>query len=92
MNSTRLVTILKDNPTLKIELGSHTDARASDAYNQKLSQNRAKSAVEYIVSKGIDADRLTYKGYGETQLIVKNAKTEEEHQRNRRTEFKILEL
>ncbi|WP_020604049.1 OmpA family protein [Spirosoma spitsbergense] len=88
----KLVTILKDNPTLKIELGSHTDARASDAYNQKLSQNRAKSAVEYIVSKGIDADRLTYKGYGETQLIVKNAKTEEEHQRNRRTEFKILEL
>lgn len=88
----KLVTILQDNPTLKIELGSHTDARASDAYNQKLSQNRAKSAVEYIVSKGIDADRLTYKGYGETQLIVKNAKTEEEHQRNRRTEFKILEL
>ncbi|GAB4026216.1 OmpA family protein [Spirosoma koreense] len=88
----KLVTILKDNPTLKIELGSHTDARASDAYNQKLSQNRAKSAVEYIVSKGIAADRLTYKGYGETQLIVKNAKTEEEHQRNRRTEFKILEL
>lgn len=88
----KLVTILKDNPTLKIELGSHTDARASDAYNLKLSQNRAKSAVEYIVSKGIEADRLTYKGYGETQLIVKNAKTEEEHQRNRRTEFKILEL
>lgn len=88
----KLVTILKDNPTLKIELGSHTDARASDAYNQKLSQNRAKSAVEYIVTKGIAADRLTYKGYGETQLIVKNAKTEEEHQRNRRTEFKILEL
>ena len=88
----KLVTVLKDNPTLKIELGSHTDARASDAYNQKLSQNRAKSAVEYIVSKGIDTGRLTYKGYGETQLIVKNAKTEEEHQRNRRTEFKILEL
>lgn len=88
----KLVTILKDNPTLKIELGSHTDARASDAYNQKLSQNRAKSAVEYIVSKGVETDRLTYKGYGETQLIVQNAKTEEEHQRNRRTEFKILEL
>ena len=88
----KLVTIMKDNPTLKIELGSHTDARDTDAYNQKLSQNRAKSAVEYIVSKGIDASRMTYKGYGETQLIVKNAKTEEEHQRNRRTEFKILEL
>ncbi len=87
-----VVTILKDNPTLKIELGSHTDARASDAYNQKLSQNRAKSAVDYIISQGIDSGRITAKGYGETQLIVKNARTEEEHQRNRRTEFKILEL
>ncbi|GAB4001920.1 OmpA family protein [Spirosoma daeguense] len=88
----KLVAILQDNPTLKIELGSHTDTRASDNYNQKLSQNRAKSAVEYIVSKGIAADRMTFKGYGETVLIIKNAKTEEEHQRNRRTEFKILEL
>ena len=88
----KLVAILQDNPTLKIELGSHTDARASNAYNNTLSQNRAKSAVEYIVSKGIDTSRMTYKGYGETLLIVKNAKTEEEHQRNRRTEFKILEL
>ncbi|MBD2699757.1 PD40 domain-containing protein [Spirosoma sp. BT702] len=88
----KLVAILQDNPTLKIELGSHTDTRASDAYNQKLSQNRAKSAVEYIVSKGIAAERMTYKGYGESVLIVKSAKTEEEHQRNRRTEFKILEL
>ena len=88
----KLVTILKDNPTLKIELSSHTDVRAPDKYNMTLSQNRAKSAVEYIASKGIDASRLTAKGYGETQLIVKNAKTEEEHQRNRRTEFRILEL
>lgn len=88
----KLVTILNDNPTLKIELGSHTDARGSDAHNETLSQNRAKSAVEYIESKGVAADRLTYKGYGENQLLVKNAKTEEEHQRNRRTEFKILEL
>jgi outer membrane protein OmpA-like peptidoglycan-associated protein len=88
----KLVTILKDNPTLKIELSSHTDVRAPDAYNMRLSQNRAKSAVDYIVSKGIDPGRMVAKGYGETQLIVKNAKTEEEHQRNRRTEFKILEL
>ncbi|WP_199736665.1 OmpA family protein [Fibrisoma montanum] len=88
----KLVTILKDNPTLKIELSSHTDVRAPDAYNMRLSQNRAKSAVDYIVSKGVDADRMVAKGYGETQLVVKNAKTEEEHQRNRRTEFKILSL
>lgn len=87
----KLVTILKDNPTLRIELSSHTDVRDTDSYNMKLSQNRARSAVEYIVSKGVEADRLIAKGYGETVLIVKNAKTEEEHQRNRRTEFKILE-
>ncbi|CCH56423.1 OmpA/MotB domain protein [Fibrisoma limi BUZ 3] len=88
----KLVTILKDNPTLKIELSSHTDVRAPDAYNMRLSQNRAKAAVDYIVSKGIDPSRMVAKGYGETVLVVKNAKTEEEHQRNRRTEFKILSL
>ncbi|WP_083732915.1 OmpA family protein [Spirosoma montaniterrae] len=88
----KIVVILKDNPTLKLELSSHTDVRAPDAYNMKLSQNRAKSAVDYIVSQGISADRLVAKGYGETRLVVKNAKTEEEHQRNRRTEIKILEL
>lgn len=88
----KIVTILKDNPTLKLELSSHTDVRAPDAYNLRLSQNRAKSAVDYIVSQGIAADRLVAKGYGETRLVVKNAKTEEEHQRNRRTEIKILEL
>jgi peptidoglycan-associated lipoprotein len=86
----KLVQILKDNPTVKIELSSHTDARDTDAYNNKLSQNRARSAVDYIISKGIVADRLTAKGYGETRLIIKDAKTEEEHQRNRRTEFTIL--
>ncbi len=88
----KLVTILKDNPTLKIELGSHTDAQGTDAYNIRLSQNRAQSAVDYIISKGIDASRITAKGYGETQLVIKNAKNDEEHQRNRRTEFKILAL
>lgn len=88
----KLVTIMKDNPTLKIELGSHTDAQGTDSYNNKLSQNRAQSAVDYIISKGIDAARITAKGYGETQLVVKNAKNDEEHQRNRRTEFKILAI
>ena len=88
----KIVVILKDNPTLKLELSSHTDVRDTDSYNLRLSQNRAKSAVDYIVSQGVTADRLVAKGYGETQLVVKNAKTEEEHQRNRRTEIKILEL
>ncbi len=86
----KLVQILKDNPSMKIELSSHTDARATDAYNMTLSQNRAESAVEYLNTKGIDADRMVARGYGERELIVPNAKTEEEHQRNRRTEFTIL--
>ncbi len=86
----KLVQILKDNPTIKIELASHTDARATDAYNNNLSQQRAQSAVNYLISRGIETDRLTAKGYGERQLIVQNAKTEEEHQRNRRTEFTVL--
>ncbi|WP_445438713.1 OmpA family protein [Dyadobacter frigoris] len=86
----KLVQILKDNPTMNIELSSHTDARATDAYNMTLSQNRAESAVKYLNLKGIEAERLTAKGYGERQLIIPNAKTEEEHQRNRRTEFTIL--
>ena len=88
----KLVKILADNPAIRIELSSHTDSRSSDAYNLDLSQRRAQSAVDYIVSKGIAADRLVAKGYGETQLIIKDAKTEEEHQTNRRTEFKVIEI
>lgn len=88
----KLVQILQDNPSLTIELSSHTDTRATDAYNIDLSQRRAKSAVKYIVSKGVDNKRLVARGYGERQLIIKDAKTEEEHQTNRRTEFKVLEI
>lgn len=88
----KLVQILKDNPSIRIELSSHTDDRSSDEYNFDLSQRRAQSAVDYLVSQGIDKDRLVAKGYGESQLIVKNAKTEEEHQINRRTEFKVIEI
>lgn len=92
----KLVQILKDNPTMKIELSSHTDARGSDSYNLKLSDNRAKSAVEYLISQGIAKDRLVAKGYGETKLLNQcgnNAKcSEEEHQFNRRTEFTILDI
>lgn len=88
----KLVAILKDNPTIRIELSSHTDDRSSDAYNLDLSQRRAQSAVDYIVSQGISQDRLVAKGYGETQLIIENAQTEEEHQTNRRTEFKVISI
>ncbi|MGB3616513.1 MAG: OmpA family protein [Catalinimonas sp.] len=87
----KLVQTLKDNPDIRIELSSHTDVRAPDNYNQRLSQRRAESAVEYIVSQGVDAARLEARGYGETQLRVENAETEEEHQLNRRTEFKVLQ-
>jgi peptidoglycan-associated lipoprotein len=88
----KLVDFLKDNPNIKIELGSHTDVRAPDAYNMDLSQRRANSAVKYLIDNGIQASRITAKGYGETRLIVQDAQTEEEHQRNRRTEIKILEI
>lgn len=87
----KVVQILKDNPQIKLELGSHTDTRGVDIYNLDLSQRRARSAVQYILSRGIDPSRITAKGYGEKQLIIKNAKTEEEHQINRRTEFKVVQ-
>lgn len=90
----KLVATLKENPTIWIELGSHTDSRGNDAYNQKLSQNRANAAVAYIIGKGIAKERITAKGYGETVLVnqCKNGIkcTDEEHQLNRRTEFKIV--
>jgi peptidoglycan-associated lipoprotein len=88
----KLVKILKDNPSIRIELSSHTDARSGDDFNLTLSQQRAQSAVDYLVLQGIAADRLVAKGYGETQLLIQNAQTEEEHQTNRRTEFKVIEI
>ena len=88
----KLVETLNDNPKITIELSSHTDSRGKDAYNQTLSQKRAQSAVDYIISKGVDKSRITAKGYGETQPVIKNAKTEDEFQRNRRTEFKVTKI
>lgn len=90
----KLVKIMTDNPTIWIELGSHTDSRGKDNYNLTLSQKRAESAVQYIISRGINKNRIAAKGYGETQLLNKCANgvncTDEEHQLNRRTEFKIV--
>ena len=86
-----LLLIMNDNPEIYIELGSHTDSRDSEKYNLDLSRRRAISAVKYIIDNGGDSDRITAKGYGESVLLVKNATTEEDHQRNRRTEFKVLE-
>ena len=85
----RLIKLLTDNPTLKIELGSHTDNKGSDEYNQKLSQSRSQSVVTYLIGKGILTDRLVAKGYGETIAVATND-TEEGRQENRRTDFKIL--
>lgn len=92
----KLIKIMNDNPSLKVELGSHTDARGSDEYNRKLSQRRSDSAVGYIIGRGIPQSRIVAKGYGESQLINQCANgipcSDEEHRRNRRTEFKIIGL
>lgn len=86
----KVVEFMTKRPNLKVELGSHTDVRGTDSYNMTLSEKRAKSAVDYIVAQGIDRKRVVAKGYGETDLRVKNAKTEEEHQLNRRTTIRTL--
>lgn len=93
----KLVQILIDNPEIKIELSSHTDSIASVEYNLNLSQRRAQSAVNYIIQRGIAPERLEAKGYGELKPIARNTNRDgtdnpEGRQRNRRTEFKILEI
>ena len=90
----RLVQFMNDNPGVKVELSSHTDSRASNGYNQTLSQNRANAAVDYITSQGISRARLTGKGYGESKLLNRCTDgvecSEEQHQANRRTEVKVI--
>ena len=90
----KLVQFMKDNPEVKVEVGSHTDCRSSASYNQKLSQNRANASVAYIVSQGISKDRITGKGYGESKLLNECADgvkcSEDQHSINRRTEMKVI--
>lgn len=89
-----LTRLLQENPTIKIQLNSHTDCQGNDAYNEWLSQQRAESAVKYLIGKGIDSDRLRAKGQGETNPAVScncNSCTDDEHQQNRRTTFTILQ-
>jgi outer membrane protein OmpA-like peptidoglycan-associated protein len=93
----KLVQLLNDNPEIKIEMGSHTDSIASDAYNIDLSQRRAQSTVNYLIRKGIPSERLVAKGYGETKPIARNTNADGSDNpvgraKNRRTEFKILEI
>lgn len=89
----KAVYAMRLNPNLKLEVGSHTDSRANDGYNLELSNKRARFAVDYIVSQGIDARRITGIGYGEKKLLNNCGNTtdcpEADHAKNRRTEFKL---
>lgn len=96
----KVLTLMQKFPAMEIELSSHTDCRASLKYNDELSAKRAKSCVDYLIANGIDGKRMIAAGYGERKLVnncacegkVKSTCTEQEHQQNRRTEFKILKI
>jgi outer membrane protein OmpA-like peptidoglycan-associated protein len=85
----KVVQLLQENPTVKIQLEGHTDNIGNAADNLKLSENRAKAVVNYLISKGVDNKRLVAKGYGATQPIADNT-TDEGRAQNRRTELKIV--
>ena len=85
----KLVQLMKDNPTMKIQVEGHTDNVGKAPDNLKLSQNRATSVVKYLISKGIPATRLVAKGFGATKPVADN-KTEAGRSQNRRTEVKVL--
>jgi outer membrane protein OmpA-like peptidoglycan-associated protein len=84
-----VIRLLKENPTLTIQINGHTDNVGSAADNLVLSENRAKAVVNYLKSHGIDGKRLLYKGFGDTQPVSTND-TEEGRAKNRRTELKVL--
>ncbi|HAV91775.1 TPA: hypothetical protein DCW38_01155, partial [candidate division WOR-3 bacterium] len=87
-----LAMIMKENPSIKVEIGGHTDSRGSSSYNRKLSQSRAESVRNYLISKhSIDAKRIVAKGYGEDALMISPEKNESDYQINRRVEFKVLQ-
>lgn len=85
----KLIALLQSNPSMKVEIGGHTDAVGSDEDNLVLSQNRANSVIEYLISEGIAAERLTAQGYGESQPVATND-TAEGRALNRRTEMKVV--
>src|SRR5690606_308518 len=92
----KLADFLLENTNIKIELSSHTDSRGGDSYNKRLSQKRAQSCVDYLIRKGVSKSNIVAKGYGESKLLNKCDDgvecSEEEHQQNRRTEIKILQV
>ena len=92
----KVLAVLKQYPSMKIDVRSHTDSRQTQKYNMTLSNKRAKATIDWLVKKGISAKRISGKGYGESQLINKCSDnvncTEEEHQLNRRSEFVIISM
>ena len=96
----KIVSIMNEYPSMIIELGSHTDCRGSKASNEKLSTARAKSSAEYVKARISNPKRIYGKGFGESKLVndckcegkVTSSCSEEEHQANRRTEFKIVKI
>ncbi|KQX13530.1 OmpA family protein [Flavobacterium sp. Root420] len=92
----KVVNLLNEYPSIKLDIRSHTDSRQSDANNMILSEKRAQSTKNWLIQKGIDGNRLTAKGYGETKLVNRCADgvkcTEKEHEQNRRSEFIITNL
>jgi len=92
----KVVEVMKEYPTMKIDVRSHTDSRGNDAYNMSLSDRRVKSTIKWMIEQGIDPSRLNGRGYGESQLLNKCSNgvpcTAEEHQLNRRSEFIITEV
>jgi outer membrane protein OmpA-like peptidoglycan-associated protein len=91
----KILSVLQQSPSMKIDIRSHTDARATAAYNLKLSENRAQSTRNWLINQGIAAERLTAKGYGESKLVNHCSDgvecTDAEHQQNRRSEFIVIE-
>lgn len=92
----KILDVLNQNPTMKLDIRSHTDSRQTFKYNEALSDRRAKATLNWLIKNGVNSNRLTGKGYGETQLVNKCADgvqcTEDEHQLNRRSEFIITAL
>ena len=92
----KILDVLNQYPTMKLDIRSHTDSRGSFKYNEALSDRRAKSTISWLIKNGVNKNRLIGKGYGENQLVNKCSDgvecTEEEHQLNRRSEFIITAL
>ena len=92
----KIIAVMKQNPQMKVDIRSHTDSRQTHKYNELLSERRAKSTMEFMIKNGIEKERLTAKGYGETQLVNDCADgvpcTEEQHQMNRRSEFIVVKM